>query len=65
MERCGSMNVATTIIGSLADLSAHVKVMDRAGIDMAVLSCGSGFDQPNVATCKLINDHLHQAQCDY
>jgi predicted TIM-barrel fold metal-dependent hydrolase len=49
----------------LADLSAHVKVMDRAGIDMSVLSCGSGFDQPNVATCRLINDHLHQAERDY
>ncbi len=49
----------------LSDLSAHVKTMDRAGIDMAVLSCGSGFDQPNIATCRLINDHLHQAQRDY
>lgn len=46
----------------LSDLSAHIKVMDRAGIDMSVLSCGSGLDQPNVATCRLINDRLHQAQ---
>jgi hypothetical protein len=28
----------------LADLPAHVRMMDRAGIDVAVLSCGSGFD---------------------
>lgn len=49
----------------LADLPAHIRMMDRAGIDTSVLSCGSGFDQPNVATCRLINDRLHQAQRDY
>jgi predicted TIM-barrel fold metal-dependent hydrolase len=49
----------------LADLSAHVRMMDRAGIDVAVLSCGSGFDQPNLATCRLINDRMHQAELDY
>ena len=45
----------------LADLAAHVRVMDRAGIDAGVLSCGSGFDQPNLATCRLINDRMRQA----
>jgi predicted TIM-barrel fold metal-dependent hydrolase len=49
----------------LADLSAHVRMMDKAGIDVAVLSCGSGFDQPNVATCHLINDRMHQAERDH
>jgi len=49
----------------LADLSAHVRMMDRAGIDVAVLSCSTGFDQPNPATCGLINDHMHQAEQDY
>ena len=49
----------------LADLSAHVRMMDKAGIDVAVLSCGSGFDQPNLATCRLINDRMHQAERDY
>jgi predicted TIM-barrel fold metal-dependent hydrolase len=49
----------------LADLAAHVQTMDRAGIDVAVLSCGSGLDQPNLDICRLINDHLHQAQKDY
>ena len=49
----------------LADLSAHVRMMDKAGIDVAVLSCGSGFDQPNLATCRLINDRMHQAEQDY
>ncbi|HEX5507955.1 MAG TPA: amidohydrolase family protein [Pseudolabrys sp.] len=49
----------------LADLAAHVRMMDRAGIDMAVLSCGSGFDQPDLATCRIINDRLHEAARDY
>jgi predicted TIM-barrel fold metal-dependent hydrolase len=49
----------------LADLAAHVRMMDRAGIDMAVLSCGSGFDQPDLAKCRLINDRLRQAERDY
>ena len=30
-----------------------------------MLSCGSGFDQPNVATCRLINDRMHQAEQDH
>ena len=49
----------------LADLPAHVRMMDRAGIDMAVLSCGSGLDQPDLATCRLINDRMRQAERDY
>ena len=40
-------------------------MMDRAGIDAAVLSCGRGFDQPDLATCRLINDRIHQAEKDY
>ena len=49
----------------LVDLAANVRMMDRAGIDAAVLSCGSGFDQPNLATCRLINDRMRQAELDY
>jgi predicted TIM-barrel fold metal-dependent hydrolase len=49
----------------LADLAAHVRMMDRAGIDVSVLSCGTGFDQPDVATCRLINDRMRQAERDY
>jgi predicted TIM-barrel fold metal-dependent hydrolase len=48
----------------LADLPAHVRMMDRAGIDTAVLSCGSGFDQPDLPTCRLINDRMRQAERD-
>jgi predicted TIM-barrel fold metal-dependent hydrolase len=49
----------------LADLSAHVQMMDKVGIDAAVLSCGSGLDQPSLPACRLINDRLHQAEQDY
>ena len=46
----------------LADLPAHVRMMDKAGIEVAVLSCGSGFDQPSLAICRLINDRMHQVE---
>ena len=49
----------------LADLPAHIRMMDRAGIDAAVLSCGSGFDQTSIETCRLINDRMRQAERDY
>jgi predicted TIM-barrel fold metal-dependent hydrolase len=49
----------------LADLPAHVRMMDQAGIDAAVLSCLQGLDEPNVATCRLINDRMHQAEQDH
>ena len=49
----------------LSDLPAHVRMMDHAGIDAAVLSCGEGFDQPNLATCRFINDSCRQAELDY
>src|SRR6266545_2630284 len=49
----------------LADLPAHVRMMDKADIDVAVLSCGSGFDQPDIAKCHLINDRLRQAEHGY
>ncbi len=49
----------------LPDLPAHVRMMDHAGIDVAVLSCGSGFDQPNLAICRLINDRMAQAERDF
>jgi hypothetical protein len=31
-------------------------MMDKAGIDIAVLSCGSGFDQPNLVALIASND---------
>jgi predicted TIM-barrel fold metal-dependent hydrolase len=49
----------------LADLKSHIRVMDQAGIDAGVLSCGSGFDQPDLATCRLINDRMREAEQAY
>ena len=49
----------------LADLAAHIRMMDRAGIDAGVLSCGAGFDQPDLAICRLINDRIKQAALDH
>lgn len=49
----------------LADLPSHIRMMDRAGIDAAVLSCGSGFDQTSIEICRLINDQMRQAELDY
>src|ERR1700689_2315947 len=46
----------------LADLGAHVRMMDAAGIDAGVLTCGSGFDQPDLAICRTINDRMREAE---
>jgi predicted TIM-barrel fold metal-dependent hydrolase len=46
----------------LADLAAHVRMMDASGIAAGVLSCGPGFDQPDIAICRLINDRLREAE---
>jgi predicted TIM-barrel fold metal-dependent hydrolase len=46
----------------LADLAAHIRMMDLSGIDAGVLTCGAGFDQPDIAICRLINDRLHEAE---
>src|SRR5262249_43377816 len=37
-------------------------MMDASGIDAGVLTCGSGFDQPDIAICRLINGRLHEAE---
>ena len=37
-------------------------MMDLAGIDAGVLSCGAGFDQPDVAICRQINDRMREAE---
>src|SRR5215467_9237366 len=46
----------------LADLDAHIRMMNASGIDAGVLTCGSGFDQPDIAICRLINGRLHEAE---
>jgi predicted TIM-barrel fold metal-dependent hydrolase len=49
----------------LADLDSHIRVMDAAGIDAAVLSSGPGFDQPDIAICRTINDRVREAEQNY
>ncbi len=49
----------------LADLDAHVRMMDKAGIDAAVLSCAEGFDNTNLEVCRLINDRMRDAMRNY
>src|ERR1700735_1397891 len=63
LDRDGNPNYLLNPL--LADLKAHVRMMDAAGIDAGVLSCGSGFDQPDLATCRLINDRIRQAVDDH
>jgi predicted TIM-barrel fold metal-dependent hydrolase len=46
----------------LADLSAHIRMMDASGIDAGVLTCGTGFDQSELAICRAINDRLREAE---
>ena len=46
----------------LADLAAHLRMMDASGIDAGVLTCGAGFDQPDIEICRLINDRLREAE---
>src|SRR5258708_2921763 len=49
----------------LGDLNNHIRMMDHAGIDMGVLSCGVGFDQPDLKVCRAINDRMAQAEKDH
>ena len=49
----------------LGDLNNHVRMMDHAGIDAGVLSCGVGFDQPDLKVCRAINDRMAQAEKDH
>jgi predicted TIM-barrel fold metal-dependent hydrolase len=49
----------------LSDLTAHIRMMDHAGIDAGVLTCGPGFDQPDLKVCRLINDRMKQAADDF
>jgi aminocarboxymuconate-semialdehyde decarboxylase len=48
----------------LFDLDAHIKMMDRAGIDVAMLSCAAGMCG-DLEPSKFINDKAKQAERDY
>lgn len=42
----------------LTDITAHVRDMDAAGIDHAVLSCGLGMDGATLEICRAVNDAM-------
>jgi predicted TIM-barrel fold metal-dependent hydrolase len=46
----------------LSDIDAHVRMMDVAGIDAAVLSSMVGFDQPDLGICRAINDDVRAVE---
>jgi predicted TIM-barrel fold metal-dependent hydrolase len=50
-----------TLHERLFDVAAHLRDMDRAGIDVAVLTCNLGWDAP-LDDCRLINDYLAEVQ---
>ena len=60
LDRDGNPNYLLNPL--LADLAAHIRMMDASGIDAGVLSCGSGFDQPDLAICRQINDRMREAE---
>jgi aminocarboxymuconate-semialdehyde decarboxylase len=63
LDRDGNPNYLLNPL--LADLEQHVRMMDAAGIDAGVLSCAVGFDQPDLPTCRMINDHMREAERTY
>src|SRR5690242_11096768 len=54
-ERGNPMHLLNPLLG---DIDAHVRMMDLAGLDAAVLSSMVGFDQPDPAICRIINDDM-------
>ncbi len=48
----------------LYDLDAHIVMMDKAGIDIAVLTCGEGYDS-DLETCRDINREMKAAEEAY
>src|SRR4029077_18983269 len=51
-ERGNPMHLLNPLLG---DIDAHVRMMDGAGIDAAVLSSMVGFDLPDLAICRTIH----------
>lgn len=58
-ERGNPMHLLNPLLG---DIDAHVRMMDHAGLDAAVLSSMVGFDQPDLSICRTINDDLAQVE---
>ncbi len=55
---------AYTFHSLLYDLDAHIQMMDTAGIDIAVLTSGQGYDA-DLETCQLINRRMKEAGDNY
>ena len=53
-----------SVHAQLFDMRAQVEEMDRAGVDLALLSCILGWET-TVENCRLINDAAAQIQKDY
>src|SRR5215469_6630217 len=61
-ERGNPMHLLNPLLG---DIDAHVRMMDFAGLDAAVLSSMVGFDQPDLAICRTINDDMKEVERKY
>src|SRR5260370_20012369 len=61
-ERGNPMHLLNPLLG---DIDAHVRMMDHAGIDAAVLSSMVGFDQPDLSICRTINDDMKQVEAKH
>ncbi len=53
-----------TLHDTLTDMDAQIRDMDRAGIDVAVLSSNLGWDAP-LDDCRFINDRTAELQHRY
>jgi predicted TIM-barrel fold metal-dependent hydrolase len=50
-----------TLHSKLYDVDEHLRDMDTAGVDVAVLSCNLGWDAP-LEDCRVINDRFAEMQ---
>ena len=58
-DRGNPMHLLNPLLG---DIDAHVRMMDLAGLDAAVLSSMVGFDQPDLGICQTINDDMREVE---
>ena len=58
-------NPSFTFNPRISDLDAHIKDMDEAGVDAAVLTCSVGMNNLDLDVCRLINDRMKEAEEKY
>lgn len=58
-------NPSFTFNPRISDLDAHIKDMDEAGVDAAVLSCSVGMNNLDLDVCRLINNAMKAAEEKY